>query len=109
MKQITIFLLLVMVFCGWSISGLAGDDAGTKLGRGASNLAFGWFEVVNEMGQQSDKHGPLIGVPGGILRGAVFGIGRTLAGALEVVTFLLPNGERGYAPIVMPESVFTRK
>lgn len=87
----------------------AGDDAGTKLGRGISNLAFGWFEIVNEMGQQADKHGIWAGVPAGLLRGTVFAAGRMLAGVYEVITFLLPNGERGYEPVVLPESVFARR
>lgn len=88
---------------------VSGDDAGTKLGRGLSNTAFGMFEMVNELGTQSDKHGPWIGVPAGIIRGAVFGLGRELAGVCEIITFPFPNGKRGYEPLVLPESVFQRR
>lgn len=101
-----IALLGVLFFLGM---GTARADAGTKLGRGISNVAFGWFEIVNEIGNESDRHGLWIGVPTGTLRGAVLGVIRTLAGALEIVTFPFPNGERGYAPLLLPESVFKRR
>lgn len=84
-------------------------DAGTKFARGLSNTAFGWFEIVNEIGNESDRHGPFIGLPSGLIRGMVFGMVRTTAGILEMVSFPWPNGKKGYAPIVLPESVFTRR
>ena len=88
---------------------LAWADAGTKFGRGLSNTAFGWFEIVNEIGNESDRHGPIIGFPSGFIRGATFGVGRTLAGIAEIVTFPWPNGKRGYEPLVLPESVFSHR
>lgn len=106
MKAIRIIVLIAGVGIGGS---MAYADAGTKLGRGVSNTAFGWFEIINEMGHESDRHGPLIGIPSGIIRGASFGIVRTLAGVLEIVSFPWPNGKNGYAPIVQPESVFARR
>lgn len=108
MRRIVLFAI-VLFFGILMPRAWAGDDAGTKLGRGVSNLAFGWFEVVNEMGQQADKHGISVGVPAGLLRGTVFAAGRMLAGVYEVITFPLPNGERGYKPVVLPESVFARR
>lgn len=105
MKKKTALLLLVF----WIVGGTAWADPARKLARGAANLGFGWFEIVNEMGNEADRRGPLIGIPAGLVRGSVFGIGRTLAGVYEVVTFLLPNGKKGYEPIVLPESVFARR
>ena len=88
----------------------ASADAGTKFGRGLTNTAFGWFEIINEIGNESDRHGPFIGFPSGIIRGVVFGVGRTLAGVFELVTFPLPNRPgNDYGPIVRPESVFNRR
>ena len=84
-------------------------DAATKLARGASNAGLGWFEIINEMGNESDRHGPMIGVPSGAIRGAVFGIARMGAGVYEIITFPFPNGKRGYAPVVQPESVFAHR
>ena len=103
MKRINLFLIIFLLGIGplW-----ADSDAGTKLARGVHNAAFGWFEIVNEMTSQADQHGVWIGFPAGILRGAAFGLLRTMAGAYEIVTFLLPNGEKGYDPVILPESVF---
>lgn len=105
MKKWTLPLLL-MVFIQAST---AWADAATKLSRGVTNTAFGWFEIVNEIGHESDRHGLEIGVFSGLIRGAAFGITRTLAGVLEIVSFPFPNGKRGYAPLVLPESVFDRR
>ncbi len=88
----------------------ASADAGTKFGRGLTNTAFGWFEIINEIGNESDRHGPFIGFPSGIIRGAAFGIARTAAGVFELVTFPLPNHPQDdYGPIILPESVFGRR
>ena len=103
MKRWIIVLLILVATPRW-----AWADAGTKFGRGLTNTAFGWFEIINEIGNESDRHGPWIGFPSGLLRGTVFGIGRTLAGVYELVTFPLPNGQRGYDPIVSPETPWVR-
>ena len=105
MKRWMVILMIWLAMPRWAWA----DDPGTKLGRGLVNTAFGWFEIVNEMGSQSDKHGPWIGFPSGLVRGTVFGIGRTLAGVYETVTFLLPNGERGYEPVILPATPWVRR
>lgn len=104
MKRWIFFLLIFLAIPGW-----AWADAATKLGRGLNNTLFGWFEVVNEVGNESDRHGPWIGFPAGIVRGAAYGIARTVVGAYELVTFVLPNGKRGYDPLILPELVWVRR
>ncbi len=101
-RKMVIFLLVFWTAAG----GTAGADPAVKLGRGLSNSAWGWFEIVNEMGHESDRRGPWIGIPAGLVRGSFLGIGRTLVGVFEIVTFFLPNGEKGYEAILLPESVF---
>ena len=104
------FYVLGLLSFLWSVSPqMAWADGGTKLGRGMSNLLFGWFEIVNEIGNESDRHGIWIGFPSGLIRGTTFTIARVLAGAYEMVTFPLPNGSKGYEPILLPESVFKRR
>jgi len=103
------YLLLLGLLMG-AFPRIASADAGTKFGRGLSNTGFGWFEIINEIGNESDRHGPLIGFPSGLIRGTVFAVIRTVAGVYEVVTFPFPNGsQKGYGPIVQPESVFDRR
>ena len=105
MKRTILFSLL---FLAMGSPAGANTDAGTKLGRGLNNVAFGWFDIPNEMGEQSDVHGPLIGMPAGLVRGAASGAVRTLTGVYEVVTFLLPNGSKGYEPLIRPASSLSR-
>lgn len=110
MKPTRIILSLALMGMVLLVPSRASADAGTKFGRGLSNTAFGWFEIINEIGNESDRHGPIIGFPSGIIRGIVFGIGRTAAGIFELVTFPLPNRpHEDYGPIVLPESVFNRR
>ncbi len=106
MKRIFAFLLLIFFVAA---SPSAHADAGTKLGRGVSNTLWGWFEIINEIGNESDHHGFWIGFPSGLVRGTTFGLGRTLAGVYEIVSFPFPNGKNGYQPVVQPESVFKRR
>lgn len=98
-------LFLSLVVC----PALARADAATKLSRGVNNTLFGWFEIINEIGNESDQHGFWIGLPSGLFRGTTFMAGRMLAGVYEIVTFPFPNGSQGYAPVVLPESVFKRR
>lgn len=101
------WVLVGLLLMGWSTTGWA--DPGTKLARGLSNVAFGWFEILNEIGHEADRHGPEIGIVSGAVRGTVFGIGRTLVGVYETVTFVFPNGRKGYEPILLPESALKRR
>ncbi|MBI4115406.1 MAG: exosortase system-associated protein, TIGR04073 family [Candidatus Omnitrophica bacterium] len=104
MKRSIFLFLIVFTF----VSGTAWADAATKLSRGISNIAFGWYEVINEVGSETDQHGLVIGPVSGLLRGLFFGVVRTGAGVYEVVTFPFPNWKRGYDPVVLPESAFMR-
>ena len=86
-----------------------------KLGRGAGNLLTGWLELPLQIMRTTESQGSFAGVSVGFVKGILFGAGRTALGALEMVTFLLPNhpGERGpaddpYAPVVEPEFVVFR-
>ena len=75
-----------------------------KLGRGVANVFTGWTEVLLGMQRTAANEGQMAGASLGLLRGTGRMVGRTLAGAFETVTFLLPNpGQRGYAPLVEPE------
>lgn len=107
MKRYLLFLS-VMYLVGTASVG-AGNDAATKLARGMNNSLFGWFEIVNEIGNASDKRGFWVGFPEGILRGTVLGVLRIGAGAFETLSFPFPNGKKGYDAIVMPESPFDRR
>lgn len=99
-------LILFLLLAGNVGPVWAAGDASTKLARGVSNLAFGWFEIFKQTGNESDRHGLWIGVPSGLVRGTVATAARMTAGAYEVITFPFPTGSKGYEPLILPESVF---
>ena len=70
-----------------------------KLGRGVSNTLFGWLEIplnIDRRYAANDTVGS--GVTGAAV-GVVKGLVRTVVGAYETVTFLLPYPEN-FAPIL---------
>lgn len=78
---------------------------GTKLVRGVANLTTG----VGEFPKQIYLIGKKEGWVQGAFRGPVEGLGmflaRTLGGAYEIVTFLIPLPS-GYQPMLLPEYVW---
>lgn len=111
MKAFSILLVMLLLFGGIGTAWADGTaDAGTKLGRGVQNVAFGWFEVINEIGIEADRRGPWIGVPSGLFRGAGLAIARTFVGIIEILSFPVPNdSEGGFGPIIQPDTVFKRR
>ena len=107
MRRILVFLLLILLI--GSHPAWADMDPANKLSRGLHNTFFGWFEIFNEIGQESDRSEIWLGFPAGMIRGSAYAIGRTLAGVYETATFPLPNGKKGYGPVLLPESVFKRR
>ena len=88
----------------------------SKLGRGLGNIVTGWLEIPVQIMQTTESQGSFAGTFVGSIKGLAFGIGRTLMGAFETVTFILPNhasgpdaqGEDDYGPIIEPEFVIFR-
>ena len=80
-------------------------QAGEKLTRGLVNLTTGWLEVPKQIHHVGQEEGWLTGA----LRGPFDGIGmfaaRTVAGAYEILTFLIPLPFR-YQPLLQPEYVW---
>ena len=79
-----------------------------KLCRGVANLATGWLDFPAEIAKTTERSGSMAAVSVGLGRGLFFGIGRTLVGGFETVTFLFPSGSYGYGPMVRPEFVTFR-
>lgn len=79
-----------------------------KLTRGFLNLATGWLEIPSQLGKEIEQKGTLAGVTVGMASGVVRFLGRTLVGALELVTFPIPNPTTGYGPVIEPEYVILR-
>jgi putative exosortase-associated protein (TIGR04073 family) len=70
-----------------------------KLGRGISNLLFGWAEVPYEIATVNSYEGNnAIGV--GVVRGVGRTVQRTAAGLFEIMTFPFPIVRGTYHPVL---------
>lgn len=69
------------------------SKAGYTLVRGATNTLFGWTEVIRQPADEVKAGGNVFA---GIAHGVGRGIGRTLAGAGEVLTFWTPKVQNSY-------------
>ena len=107
------FLFLAQIKSAWAanfeVSPTAnvgyGTGVGKKLGRGISNIAFGWLEFpkgIEDVGEQNN-------FIAGITWGPIYGLGRaaarTVAGAYEVVTFPVPVPPN-FEALIKPEFMF---
>ena len=102
------FLMVVLVF-SMQIGICRAEDDGRytrwdKAGRGLGNMATGWFEIVNQPVQLAKTQDWGKALFTGLMKGAVYGVGRTLVGAYEFVTSPIPSSD-GYAPIMYPELI----
>ncbi len=78
---------------------------GAKLGRGIVNILTGWIEFPVQIVKRSKSDGIGAGLSLGLLEGVGMTVVRTLAGAVEVVTFLAPlPGD--YDPLLEPPIIF---
>ncbi len=74
---------------------------GEKLGTGIANVATGVVEIPKTMTITSRTHGPAYGMTAGFMTGLVHMLGRTLFGALDLATFMIPTKS-----IVRPDFVW---
>ncbi len=102
-------VLLLTAGCAWASteslpSDIAREDYGTgsskKLGRGISNVAFGWLDIPKGIEAVGQEQNFLAAVTWGPIYGVGQAVKRTLVGVYEVATFPVPS-----EPIVKPEFV----
>lgn len=73
-----------------------------KLGRGISNVLFGFVEVPNQITKTTATHGGAGGVTYGVGKGIVRWFAREVVGVYEILTFPIP-APPGYKPVMQPE------
>ena len=99
-KLLIVMLLLGFAFC---FSAYAEENAGSKLGRGLSNIATGWVEVPKQIYLTSRDKDPFYGLFYGGAKGITDGLLRTVTGIYDTTFFLLPPYDEAY---LEPEFVF---
>ena len=95
----------VSLLVGCTSNSLSGPER--KFGRGVNNLTefVRGGEIRRSMEQTGIFNQPDLAYTTGFIHGFNRSLGRTLAGAYEVVTFPIPNGPgHDYSPIFMPEN-----
>ncbi len=105
-----IFLFLAHAGTGWAsnaeVSPTADVDYGTgvgkKLGRGLSNVVFGWLEFLKGIQDVGEENNFIAAITWGPLYGLGKTVVRTVAGAYEVATFPIPV-PKNFEPLVRPE------
>lgn len=68
-----------------------GEKIGRKFGSGYTNMVFGMAEIPKNAILTTNQTNALFGVTGGIFKGILHGVGRTLAGAVDLITFPIPS------------------
>jgi putative exosortase-associated protein (TIGR04073 family) len=74
---------------------------GTKLGNGITNMVTGIAEIPKTIMITNRTEGPAYAATAGVMTGLIQMMGRTLCGAVDLVTFMIPT-----KPIVQPGFVW---
>jgi len=74
---------------------------GAKLGNGIANIATGFVEIPKTIMVTNRTDGPAYAATAGFMTGMVHMVGRTLCGAYDLATFIIPT-----RPIVNPDYVW---
>jgi len=106
MLKLGVLLMAGLMIFGIHMSCVAAEEGSgsqatpaTKLGYGLNNLLTGWVEIPRQISEVSNEQDMLAGITVGTIKGSVFAVGRTAAGALDAVTFMFPAYDK---PIVEP-------
>lgn len=82
-----------------------GSKIASKFGRGIINILTGWVEFPIQIVKRTKEDGLGAGLSLGLLEGIGMTVVRTGAGAVDVITFLVPlPGD--YDPLLEPPTVF---
>jgi len=89
----TLFAALFVVFVPAVIADDYGNQVGDKFVRGFANTATGWVELPKNIVNTTKKDNLAYGLTVGLVMGVVHTVGRTVVGAVELVTFFVPTPE----------------
>ncbi|MBI4559664.1 MAG: exosortase system-associated protein, TIGR04073 family [Candidatus Hydrogenedentes bacterium] len=83
------------------------EKALTKLGRGLSNIMFGWAEVPVTFDRKLKEGKPLAYLLGVVpVLGTARALMRTSTGVFEMITFPLSDRKVNYEAVLEPEYIF---
>lgn len=101
----TIQILLVSLALALISSGALANDyptkVGEKLGTGVANAVTGFVEIPKTMIITGHNKGATYGLTAGFFTGLVHAVGRSVSGAIDIATFMVPT-----TPIVTPAYIW---
>lgn len=103
-KRLTPALILAALLFSMSYDAAASTypaRLGKKLGNGIANVTTGFIEIPRTIRVANRADGPAYAATAGLMTGIVHMIGRTLCGAYDLATFVIPT-----RPIVNPDYVW---
>ncbi|MFL6584874.1 MAG: exosortase system-associated protein, TIGR04073 family [Chthoniobacterales bacterium] len=107
MKKLLVAALLVggVALCRADIQDPPSNDYGPtrKLGRGVSNMLFGWSEIPHTIAQVNDREGNSAAGGYGVVRGVGRAWMRFHTGIFDIVTFPFPAVRGTYYPALPPD------
>lgn len=77
------------------------EKVGEKLGNGLANIVTGVAEIPKTVMATSRTHDPAYAATAGFMTGIVNMLGRTLLGAVDLATFMVPT-----RPLVSPDYIW---
>ena len=91
LKSVLIFLAILLFIPQTSFAHSYPAKVGEKLSTGVANMVTGIAEIPKTMIVTGRREGATYGMTAGFFTGLVHMMGRTLTGALDVATFLVPT------------------
>ncbi len=95
-------LIGIAALCRADIHDPPSNDYGPtrKLGRGISNLLFGWSEFPTQIGEVNTHEGNSAALGYGVVRGVGRSVMRVGSGVFEILTFPIPLVRGSYYPVL---------
>ena len=102
-ETINALILLGALFCipNFAMAHNYPTKVGEKLGTGIANAVTGVVEIPKTMMITGRRHGATYGMTAGFFTGLFHSVGRSLAGALDIATFLVPT-----TPVIRPAHIW---
>ena len=105
MKQMFKLLLILFVLFSFAPNAAMAESyptkIGEKLGNGIVNVVTGVAEIPKTVMITNRSKGPAYAATAGFMTGIVHMLGRTLFGAVDLVTFMIPT-----RPLVNPDYIW---
>ncbi|SEM81167.1 exosortase system-associated protein, TIGR04073 family [Nitrosomonas marina] len=102
-KNIYMIIVLGTILCipNFALAHNYPTKVGEKLGNGIANAVTGVVEIPKTMMITGRRHGATYGMTAGFFTGLFHSVGRSLAGALDIATFLVPT-----TPVIRPAYIW---